>query len=127
MPDIDPAVATEATADAPKSALFHQQMEALGARFVNWRYDKDDPKRKVPMRPVKPWKRASPTDPASWSGYWACRNFADHHGMGVTLTGDQLVVVDLDGARDRRNNATSEWAKPIHRSARDLHGDHPVR
>ena len=65
------------------------------------------------MRPVKPWKRASPTDPALWSGYWACRNFADHHGMGVALTGDQLVVVDLDGARDPRNNATREWAKPI--------------
>ena len=92
-------------------------------QFVLWRLEPDpnrpDKPRKVPYQ-ARTGKKASPTDPATWTDHatalvaylaqpdrWA--------GIGFVFSeADPFVFVDLDGCRDPATRGYSEHAEAIH-------------
>lgn len=91
-----------------------RELADLGRRWVLWSYEtRDGRATKVPLRPDG--TRASSTAPSTWSTYDAVagayvRGTGD--GVGVVLTGDGLVGVDLDHARTE-DGTVAPWAVEI--------------
>lgn len=68
-------------------------------QWVVWRFEERDGKRtKVPMQPGTPARRASSTDPATWSDHAAAVHAAQHgDGIGYVFSvDDPFAGVDLD-------------------------------
>jgi hypothetical protein len=58
---------------------------------------------KVPYRVLNPHRKASSTDPATWSTFDAAVGALDYaDGIGVVLTGGVITCVDLDAVIDER-------------------------
>jgi len=86
-------------------------------RWVVWRYELDEDGRptKVPYRPSDPTRRASSTDPKSWSDFETAlavvaRGGAD--GIGFVL-GAGIVGIDLDKCVDPITGTLETWAREI--------------
>jgi len=91
-----------------------RDLAGLGRRWVVWQYEIRDGKRtKVPLQPDG--SRASSTAPSTWSTYQDCagayvRGLGD--GLGIVLSGDGLVGVDLDHSVGA-DGSVAPWAAEI--------------
>jgi putative DNA primase/helicase len=88
--------------------------------WVVWRLE-PKPKKpgewdKVPYRPADPSRKASSTDPTTWSTFGAAFSTyqADpsFNGVGIVLHGTGIVGVDLDNAFDEAGHVKG-WARAI--------------
>ena len=88
--------------------------------WVVWRLEPKPAKpgewTKVPYRATDPSRKASSTDPATWSTFGEAFSAYQFDpalsGVGIVLRGDGLVGIDLDNALDESGHAKG-WAQAI--------------
>jgi putative DNA primase/helicase len=88
--------------------------------WVVWRLepkpDKPGEWTKIPYRAADPSRKASSTDPATWStfgeAFSAYQFDPTLSGVGLVLHGDGIVGIDLDNALDESGHAKG-WARAI--------------
>jgi len=85
-------------------------------QWVVWRFEERDGKRtKAPYQPANPQKRASTTDPATWSDFAIAAEVAGAaDGLGYVFTQDDPYVgIDLDACRDPETGSLTSDAGAI--------------
>ena len=85
-------------------------------RWVVWRWEKNQKGKptKVPYQPHGKDRKASSTDPKTWSSFasvWAAREKFD--GVGFCLLNSGYGAFDLDDCRDATTGAIAPWAKEL--------------
>jgi primase-polymerase (primpol)-like protein len=112
------ATATPATLSVDPSGI-PRELTAL-TDWVVWRLEPKAGKPgewdKVPYRPSDPKRKASSTDPTTWStfdvAFRAYQGDPSFNGVGIVLHGAGIVGIDLDNAFDEAGRVKG-WARAI--------------
>src|SRR5215469_10294806 len=82
--------------------------------WVLWRHETVDGRpTKVPYYQNGILRKASTTDPKTWTGFFNALRLAQRHhaaGVGFCFEGSGIAGVDFDGCRDPKSGVIDEWA-----------------